>query len=65
MGMLVHNGRLVAGTLPWAEVYSYEGDQVWKRLARLDHTPDVKYRRAWTMATTSRNIAMSAPITAP
>lgn len=50
MGMLVHNGRLIAGTLPLAEVYSYEGGEQWKRLARLDHTPDVTYRRAWTMA---------------
>jgi hypothetical protein len=23
---------------------------MWKKLARLDHTPDVTYRRAWTMA---------------
>lgn len=50
MGMIVHNGRLIAGTLPLAEVYSYEGETTWKRLARLDRTPDVKYRRAWTMA---------------
>lgn len=50
MGMLVHNGRLLAGTLPLAEVYSYEGGVTWKRLTRLDHTPDVTYRRAWTMA---------------
>lgn len=50
MGMTVHNGRLIAGTLPLAEVYSYEGDANWKKLARLDHTPDVKYRRAWTLA---------------
>ncbi|MDY0168076.1 MAG: LamG-like jellyroll fold domain-containing protein [Thermoguttaceae bacterium] len=50
MGMLVHNGRLIAGTLPLAEVYSYEGGDTWKWLARLDHTPDVRYRRAWTMA---------------
>ncbi len=50
MGMLVHNGRLLAGTLPLAEVYQYEGGTEWKRLARLDQTPDVKYRRAWTMA---------------
>ncbi len=50
MGMLVHNGRLIAGTLPLAEVYSYEGSDRWERLARLDHTPDVKYRRAWSMA---------------
>lgn len=50
MGMLVHNGRLIAGTLPLAEVYSYDGDAAWTRLTQLDHTPDVKYRRAWTMA---------------
>ncbi len=50
MGMLVHNGRLLAGTLPLAEVHSYEGGATWKRLGRLDLTPDVKYRRAWTMA---------------
>ncbi|MDX1966369.1 MAG: LamG-like jellyroll fold domain-containing protein [Planctomycetaceae bacterium] len=50
MGMLVHNGRLLAGTLPLAEVYAYDGEATWKKLMRLDHTPDVKYRRAWTMA---------------
>ncbi|HUG90473.1 MAG TPA: LamG domain-containing protein [Planctomycetaceae bacterium] len=50
MGMLVHNGRLMAGTLPLAEVYAYRGESTWERLVRLDHTPDVKYRRAWTMA---------------
>jgi hypothetical protein len=50
MGMLVHNGRLIAGTLPLAEVYSYEGDTIWKKIGRLDFTPDVTYRRAWTMA---------------
>lgn len=51
MGMLVHNGSFYAGTLPKAEVYRYEGDTSWKRLKQLDETPDVKYRRAWTMAT--------------
>lgn len=50
MGMMVHNGRLLGGTLPLAEVYEYEGGTAWKRLARLDPTPDVRYRRAWTMA---------------
>lgn len=50
MGMVVHNGRLLAGTLPLAEVYQYDGDGLWTRLARLDHTPNVKYRRVWTMA---------------
>ena len=50
MGMLVHNGRLIAGTLPLAEVYSYEGDTTWLRMDQLDRTPEVKYRRAWTMA---------------
>lgn len=50
MGMLVHNGRLIAGTLPLAEVYSYERDTTWLKMDQLDKTPDVKYRRAWTMA---------------
>lgn len=50
MGMTVHNGRLIAGTLPLGEVYGYEGETTWKKLARLDHTPDVKYRRVWTMS---------------
>ena len=50
MGMLVHNGRLMAGTLPLAEVYQFEGGNQWKQLTQLDATPDVKYRRAWTMA---------------
>lgn len=50
MGMLVHNGRLLAGTLPLAEVYEMESTPAWKKLTRLDHTPDVRYRRAWTMA---------------
>jgi hypothetical protein len=49
MGMLVHNGRLMAGTLPSADVYEYQGEKTWKRLAQLDATPDVRYRRAWTM----------------
>jgi hypothetical protein len=50
MGMLVHNGQLYAGTLPLAEVYRYDGGQTWTKTAQLDRTPDVKYRRAWTMA---------------
>jgi hypothetical protein len=50
MGMMVHNGRLIAGTLPLAEVHAYDGDGKWTLWQRLDHTPDVKYRRAWTMA---------------
>jgi dienelactone hydrolase len=50
MGMLVHNGRLMAGSLPLAQVYAYQGGDRWQLMARLDHTPDVTYRRAWTMA---------------
>jgi outer membrane protein assembly factor BamB len=50
MGMMVHNGRLLAGTLPLAEVYEYRGATNWTQLTQLDHTPDVRYRRAWTMA---------------
>lgn len=50
MGMLSYNGRLIAGTLPLAEVYEYDGNESWRRLVQLDSTPDVRYRRAWTMA---------------
>ncbi len=50
MGMIVHNGRLLAGTLPSAQVYSYEEKSDWQLVAQLDQTPDVRYRRAWTMA---------------
>ena len=50
MGMAVHNGKLYAGTLPSAEVYRYDGEMTWTKVGTLDATPDVKYRRAWTMA---------------
>jgi len=40
----------VAGSLPLAEAYEYDGAAAWRRLQQLDATPDVKYRRAWTMA---------------
>jgi hypothetical protein len=50
MGMLVHNGCLYGGTLPLGQIYRYDGDQSWKLLKQLDTTPDVKYRRVWTMA---------------
>jgi hypothetical protein len=50
MGMAVYNGQLYAGTLPLAQVYRYAGDARWVLSGRLDHTPDVNYRRAWTMA---------------
>lgn len=50
MGMMVHNGKLYAGSLPLAEMYRFDGPENWTRLGQLDTTPDVKYRRAWTMA---------------
>lgn len=50
MGMAVYNGALYAGTLPLAEVYRYDGGRTWTRTGRLDHTPGVRYRRAWSMA---------------
>ncbi|MFM8175617.1 MAG: LamG-like jellyroll fold domain-containing protein [Pirellulaceae bacterium] len=50
MGMMVHNGTVVAGSLPSGEVYRYRADQRWEKLATLDSTPDVRYRRVWTMA---------------
>ena len=50
MAMSVYNGKLHAGTLPLAEVYRYDGGAAWTRLAQLDTTPAVKYRRVWSMA---------------
>ena len=50
MGMIVHNGKLYAGSLPSAEVYRFDAPGNWTRLTCLDATPNVKYRRAWTMA---------------
>jgi hypothetical protein len=50
MGMLVHNGQLYGGTLPLAAVFRYDGGQTWTKTAQLDQTPEVMYRRAWTMA---------------
>jgi len=50
MGMAAYNGKMYAGTLPLAEVYRYDGDNNWFLTGRVDHTPDVKYRRAWSMA---------------
>lgn len=50
MGVSVYNGKLYAGTLPLAEVYRYDGDARWTSTGRLDATPDVRYRRVWSMA---------------
>ncbi len=50
MGMMVYNGKLYAGTLPLAEVFRYDGENDWVSTGHLDATPDVRYRRAWTMA---------------
>jgi hypothetical protein len=50
MGMLVHNGRLLAGSLPLAGVFEFDGAASWQNIGLVDRTPDVRYRRAWTMA---------------
>jgi hypothetical protein len=50
MGMAVHNGKLYGGTLPLAGVFRFDGDGTWQLTGRVDHTPDVRYRRAWSMA---------------
>lgn len=50
MGMLVHNGRFYAGSLPLAKVFRFEGGDRWLDVGQIDKTPDVTYRRAWTMA---------------
>lgn len=50
MPLAVYNGKMYGGTLPTGEVYRYDGDSDWTKIARLEFTPDVKYRRVWTMA---------------
>ena len=50
MPLLVYNGKMYGGTLPLAEIYRYDGQNHWSQIGRVDHTPDVKYRRAWSMA---------------
>ena len=49
--MVLYNGKAYAGTLPLAAVYRYEEGSQWTLLRRLDLTPDVRYRRVWSMAT--------------
>ena len=50
MGPNVYNGKLYAGTLPMAEIFRFDGDDRWASVGRVDFTPDVMYRRAWSMA---------------
>ncbi len=50
MAVSIYNGKLYVGTLPLAQVYRHDGGSKWTLTGRLDHTPDVKYRRAWSMA---------------
>lgn len=49
MPLLVHNGKLYSGSLPLGEVYRFDETE-WTRIDQVDRTPDVKYRRAWSMA---------------
>jgi hypothetical protein len=50
MNLQTYNGMLYAGTLPHAQVYRYDGDDDWALVGELDRTPDVRYRRAASMA---------------
>lgn len=50
MCVATYNGSFYAGTLPLAQVYRYDGGEEWTLTGRVDHTPDVTYRRAWSMA---------------
>jgi hypothetical protein len=46
---MVYNGKMYGGTLPLAEVYRFD-EPAWVQVGRLDLTPNVARRRAWTMA---------------
>lgn len=50
MNLLAFNGALYAGTLPGAQVFRLDGPESWTEVGRLDRTPDVRYRRAASMA---------------
>lgn len=50
MPLIVYNGKMYCGSLPSAEVFRYDGARTWTSMGRIDLTPDVKYRRAWSMA---------------
>lgn len=60
MPLLVYNGKMYCGSLPNAEVYRYDAQTIadadaqlpnaWTKIGQVDHTENVKYRRAWSMA---------------
>jgi hypothetical protein len=50
MGVGVYNGMMYCGTLPAADIYRFDGDHHWTKVGETDQTPNVKYRRAWSMA---------------
>jgi hypothetical protein len=50
MGVGVYNGMMYCGTLPAADIYRFDGDHHWTKVGETDQTPNVTYRRAWSMA---------------
>lgn len=50
MNLVAFNGALYGGTLPEARVFRMDGQDAWSDVGRLDETPDVRYRRAASMA---------------
>lgn len=50
MPLNIYNGKMYSGSLPLGEVYRYDGEKKWTNMGRLDLTPDVLYRRVWSMA---------------
>ena len=50
MNLLATNGVLYAGTLPKAQVFRLDRPGSWTEVGRVDTTPDVRYRRAASMA---------------
>ena len=53
MGLAIYNGKLYAGTLPLGGAFRLDSGPFydrWTLLEQLDKTPDVRYRRLWSMA---------------
>jgi Concanavalin A-like lectin/glucanases superfamily len=50
MPLMVYNGKMYCGSLPSAEIFRFDSPMAWTKIGCVDSTPDVRYRRAWSMA---------------
>ena len=60
MNLLAFNGLLYAGSLPLAIVARLDAEASWTDVGRVDNTPDVRYRRAASMAVHNGEVAVGS-----